>query len=165
MARIGGLVGSRFGEGGRAGGPAGEAWGGCPALFDLLAGDHCAILGLARIGGGENLGHFLLRLLGFFVAFVFSFGHLASFPTGNPRRLPGGSLPLAAKGIRGAKRAEPVEGRWAFAGGMARGEGRAAHCAAKKVLWTFFSPERPSKPARAPSDLVWANLTQGRNDS
>lgn len=88
-------------------------------LFDLLARNGGAVLGLPRVRGGQHLGGFLLRLLGLFVAFVLFLGHF--------------TLPVCAgKAAKGAGRArktsgadrkvcgaEPVGSRWGFAGGKA----------------------------------------------
>ena len=69
-------------------------------LLDLLARDYGAILALVGIGGGEDFRHFLLRLLGLFVALVFAFGHGGVPYAGVPqRRMPGGSLPALGAGV------------------------------------------------------------------
>ena len=92
-----------------------RAWGrAAGGLFDLLACDGGAILGLARIRRGQDLGGLFLWLFGLFVAFVLFLGHVA--------------LPVCAgKAAKGAGRArktsgagrkmcgaEPVGSRWGF---------------------------------------------------
>ena len=44
-------------------------------LLDRFARDHGGVLATVGIRGGENLGLFLLGLLGLAVALAFSFGH------------------------------------------------------------------------------------------
>lgn len=49
------------------------------SLFDFFARDCCAVLACIGIGSGQHLGHFFFGLFGFFIAFVFFFGHVV-FP-------------------------------------------------------------------------------------
>ena len=50
-------------------------------LFDLFARDGGAVFARIGIGGGKDFDLFFFGLFGFFVAFVFLFGH-EGYPSG-----------------------------------------------------------------------------------
>lgn len=118
--------------------------------LDPFSGDHGAILGKPRIGGGQDLGHDLFRLLRLFVAFAFFLGHLRDpLCRVSTRPMPGDRCPRS--GASGAARSAAEVGACGKKMGVRAGEGKGVRGGGPQAREN--SPVDPSSGKRSPGSF------------